>query len=140
MDDKKHAQGNAKGKDMKHISPNGKVTEQITLLKEELNMEEKEFEDFKEGSQFVKVVAGKPLTTTIVEAKKGTTPIEDEKTGNIKQVKCIHIVLDDKRKMTVTGKRLATALKPHILKGLPQKVKISKVGERFDVEYEVESA
>ena len=115
-------------------------------------MEEKDklFEGFVTSEDFVKVEAGIAKIVVLTNPRREDQTILTEDGENTKIVPGIafDVVEEDgkqvKKKMTVTSKRLAKALKPFIDAGqistsLGLKLRILKTGEKFKTNYTVET-
>lgn len=96
-----------------------------------------------QDSRFIRLEAGIPkklrlesVNQTVREfnLQDGTTERRDALDIRITQEDDQNV----EKQLTVTSKRLALALKPHIIKGLPTVLTISKIGEKFNTQYKVE--
>src|SRR3989304_1938910 len=99
------------------------------------------------SQNYGKFVAGRPKTIQITGYEIKNTLLTDQEDGTKKEVPSLQlqvniedaIKLDEPKIFSVTSKRLAGKIRPFLEgKMLPLTVKITKIGEKFDVDWIVE--
>lgn len=96
------------------------------------------------GARFVKLEAGRPKTLGISDANLTTMTVTDKETGVEKIVNAIVLKITSEdgtpcsKEMTLSSKKLINAIKNDLARELykNKKLKVNKIGERFNVEYE----
>lgn len=99
------------------------------------------------SDQFVKLVAGRPKTLTLVSYQDTETQVFDKATNTMKTIPCVKFVVDNEdgekvsKEWSVTARKLANNLNPLIEqtldKGQPLKITVTQFGTGFATEYEV---